>query len=200
GIESQRRDSSPLLGKLMQGVLTHLFPLTKSNNPFLVNDIITPEEREGYIQHAVQYVKRMIQRMLQDELDYGEFILTRGLWLGTQTEDYKAKQEHVELVERIRKRQPWREFTDGERIPYVYIQTALSARGHEKSEDPVYALENDVPLDYQHYLHHQLENQLARLFELLLPPNQVTSLFYGEHTRYASSRVSSKPKGEQTYA
>ena len=52
----------------------------------------------------------------------------------------------------------------------------------EKSEDPLFVLENNLPLDYNHYLEHQLKQPLIRLFEpILQSPEQV--LFVGEHTR-----------------
>lgn len=38
-----------------------------------------------------------------------------GLWLGTEAEDYKGKQGHVQLAERIRERDPTRQIGNGER-------------------------------------------------------------------------------------
>ena len=62
------------------------------------------------------------------------------------------------------------------------IKGAKGARGFEKSEDPLYVLENNLPLDYTHYLEHQLKQPLIRLFEpILQSPESV--LFVGEHTR-----------------
>jgi DNA polymerase delta subunit 1 len=37
------------------------------------------------------------------------------------------------------------------------IKGAKGARSFEKSEDPLYVLENNLPLDYTHYLEHQLK-------------------------------------------
>ncbi|KAJ3280432.1 DNA-directed DNA polymerase delta, partial [Borealophlyctis nickersoniae] len=123
GIESQRRDSCQFLTTIMTNVLDILFPRNKSNDAALVNDVITEEaslmtdwqERNQYITTACDYVRWNVAKLLQGDVDIGELIMTKGLWLGTETEDYKAKQAHVELVERIRKREPWREFKDGER-------------------------------------------------------------------------------------
>eukprot|EP00882_Tetradesmus_deserticola_P031389 GHRQ01035492.1.p2 GENE.GHRQ01035492.1~~GHRQ01035492.1.p2 ORF type:complete len:139 (-),score=36.85 GHRQ01035492.1:386-802(-) len=39
------------------------------------------------------------------------------------------------------------------------------AKAYEKAEDPIYALENNLPIDAQHYLDHQLAQPLMRIFE-----------------------------------
>lgn len=115
GIESQRRDSCLLLTNVMTKVLEILFPFNKSNNAHLVNDIITADERKAMINKAVEYTRNVIRKLLLGEYDMGQFIVTKGLWLGTESGDYKAKQVHVELVERMKKRDPSREFREGER-------------------------------------------------------------------------------------
>ena len=40
----------------------------------------------------------------------------------------------------------------GDRVAYVMIQAAKGSKGFEKSEDPLYALQNNLPIDYQYYL------------------------------------------------
>ena len=40
----------------------------------------------------------------------------------------------------------------GDRVAYVMIQAAKGSKGFEKSEDPLYALQNNLPIDYQHYI------------------------------------------------
>lgn len=67
-------------------------------------------------------------------------------------------------------------------MAFVMIKGAKGAKGFEKSEDPLFVLENNLPLDYNHYLEHQLKQPLIRIFEpILQSPEQV--LFVGEHTR-----------------
>jgi DNA polymerase delta subunit 1 len=48
--------------------------------------------------------------------------------------------------------------------------------------DPMYVLENDVPIDVEYYLSNQLEGPLTRIFEPILGP-AVSRLFSGDHTR-----------------
>ncbi|OZJ04428.1 hypothetical protein BZG36_02904 [Bifiguratus adelaidae] len=195
GIEMQRRDVIPLLSSVMESMLKLLFPPIKS--------AMSDEDRQKHIHSATEYVKMAIQEALAGNINVGEFVLTKGLWLGTEADDYKSKQAHVELVDRLRKRHPWREFRDGDRIPYVFIKAPPTAKGFEKSEDPRHVLDMGIVLDYQYYLRHQLEQPLTRILELLIPPSKIKHLFYGDHTKVqaASSRLANatssggKPKG-----
>ena len=41
---------------------------------------------------------------------------------------------------------------------------------YEKSEDPLYVLENNVPIDTKYYLDNQLAKPLMRIFEPILGP------------------------------
>jgi DNA polymerase elongation subunit (family B) len=43
--------------------------------------------------------------------------------------------------------------------------SAAGAKAYEKAEDPIYALEHNLPIDVQHYLDHQLAQPLMRIFE-----------------------------------
>ena len=40
----------------------------------------------------------------------------------------------------------------GDRVAYVMIKGMKGSKGYEKSEDPIYALENNLPIDYQYYI------------------------------------------------
>ena len=42
------------------------------------------------------------------------------------------------------------------------------AAAYEKSEDPIYVLENNIPIDTKYYLENQLSNPLMRIFEPIL--------------------------------
>lgn len=42
------------------------------------------------------------------------------------------------------------------------------AAAYEKSEDPLYVLENNIPIDTKYYLDNQLSKPLLRIFEPVL--------------------------------
>ena len=71
----------------------------------------------------------------------------------------------------------------GDRVAYVMIQAAKNSKGFEKSEDPLYALQNNLPIDYQFYLEHQLKQPLVRIFEPILKDKVEQILFAGDHMR-----------------
>lgn len=70
------------------------------------------------------------------------------------TSSYTAKQAHVELAERMRKRDEATAPSVGDRVQFVMIKGAKDSKGYEKSEDPLYVLEKNLPIDYNFYLEH----------------------------------------------
>lgn len=50
---------------------------------------------------------------------------------------YAAKQAHVELAERMRKRDPGSAPRLGDRVPYVIINKGKNVPAYEKAEDPI---------------------------------------------------------------
>jgi DNA polymerase delta subunit 1 len=79
-----------------------------------------------------------------------------------------VKQAHIELAEKMRKRDEATAPSVGDRVAYVMIKATKDARGYEKAEDPLFVLENNLPIDYNHYLEHQIKQPLIRIFEPIL--------------------------------
>lgn len=86
------------------------------------------------------------------------------------------------LAEKMHQRDPATAPAVGDRIPYVIIKGAKDAKAFEKAEDPLFVLENNLPLDAQYYLNNQLAKPLTRIFKPVLP-NVSAVLFHGDHTR-----------------
>lgn len=124
----------------------------------------------------------MISDLLQNKIDMSQLVITKAL----AKADYTAKQAHVELAERMRQRDAGSAPALGDRVAYVIVKaikgTSLSIRYHslnhitfvlgaaayEKSEDPLYVLENNIPIDTKYYLENQLSKPLMRIFEPIL--------------------------------
>lgn len=123
GIETVRRDNSPLVANLMN---TCLQKLLIERNP------------EG----AMDYAKEIISDLLCNKIDISQLVITKEL---TKTADnYSAKQAHVELAAKIRKRDPGNAPKLGDRVPYVIIAAAKNTPAYMKAEDPGYVLQNCV--------------------------------------------------------
>ena len=88
-----------------------------------------------------------------------------------------SPQAHVELAERMRKRDAGSAPTMGDRVAYVIIQGSKGAAAYEKSEDPIFVLENSIPIDTTYYLEQQLKNPLMSIFEPMLGESKAKSLF-----------------------
>jgi len=70
----------------------------------------------------------------------------------------------------------------GDRVAYVIIKGIKGAAAYEKSEDPLFVLENNIPIDTKYYLVNQLSKPLMRIFEPILG-EKANSLLSGGHTR-----------------
>jgi len=96
---------------------------------------------------------------------------------------YVNKSAHQNLAEKMRKRCQASAPQQGDRIAYVMIQQGKGSKGFEKSEDPLFALENGLPIDTNYYLENQLKQPLLRIFDAILGDKADSILFKGEHTR-----------------
>ncbi|XP_058075608.1 DNA polymerase delta catalytic subunit-like [Magnolia sinica] len=73
----------------------------------------------------------------------------------------------------------------GDRVPYVIIKAAKGAKAYERSEDPIFVLENNIPIDSHYYLENQISKPLLRIFDPILK-NAEKELLHGSHTRSVS--------------
>lgn len=163
GIETVRRDNCSLVRIVVDTVL---------------NKILIEKSIEG----ATKYVQNMISDLLQNKVDLSLLVISKSLGKGCHREDYAAKQAHVELAERIRARDPSAAPGTGDRVPYVILSSAKNTPAYDRSEDPLYVLENNLSIDAQHYIEHQLQQPLMRIFGPIMP-NAESVLFRGAHTR-----------------
>ncbi|KAK9314188.1 DNA polymerase family B-domain-containing protein [Lipomyces starkeyi] len=163
GIETVRRDNCRLVQNVIETVLKM---------------ILHDRDVDG----AQEFVKKIISDLLQNKIDMSLLVITKAL----SKSDYAAKQAHVELAERMRKRDAGSAPTLGDRVAYVIIRGAKNDKNYERSEDPLYVLDNNLPIDTKYYLDNQLANPLQRIFEPILGARKAQLLLTGEHTRTIS--------------
>lgn len=136
---------------------------------------VSPLHRDP--ESAVSYAQRTISDLLCNRIDISQLVISKEL---TKTdEEYAGKQAHVELANKMRKRDPGSAPQLGDRVPYVI--TAVGGKNtaaYAKAEDPLYVLKNNVPIDAKYYLENQLTNPLMRIFEPILgEPKAKSALF-----------------------
>jgi DNA polymerase delta subunit 1 len=163
GIETVRRDNCELVKVVIQTCL---------------NKILYEKDVSG----AMGYVKSVIKDLYTDNVDLSQLVISKSYTKNV----YASKQAHVELAERLKKRGI--HVGIGDRIAYVIVKGDKKMAAYEKSEDPVYVLEHNLPIDKEYYIEQQLSKPLHRLFEPIL--DNVSSLFNGQHTQVISKNVS----------
>ncbi|KAJ4354904.1 DNA-directed DNA polymerase delta [Ascochyta clinopodiicola] len=170
GIETVRRDNCRLVQTVIETSLRML---------------LIDQDPDG----AQEFVKDTISDLLQNKIDMSNLVITKAL---TKQEDkegkggYANKQAHVELAERMKKRDAGSAPALGDRVAYVMVKGASGSKNYEKSEDPLWVLENNLPIDTRYYLDNQLAKPLGRIFEPILGEKKANSLLTGEHTRAIS--------------
>ena len=170
GIETVRRDFAPLTGRVLKGVLDRLL-------------------YQADIEGAETFVKQEIQSLLLNKTDIAELILSKQLSRMVGDPDYRVKLIHTELAHRMALRDPGSAPVRGDRVPFVILRKGKKARKHECSEDPLYALENQLPIDTSYYIDSQLRKPLERILEPVLGEARTRELFIGEHTRRKVKRI-----------
>lgn len=197
GIETVRRDNCRLVATVIETCLRKML---------IDRDVKGAEE----------YTKQVISDLLQNKIDMSQLVITKAL----AKADYTNKQPHVELAERMRQRDPGtllnrlkmtRLYTNrilrdlnhfhvctpgsapalGDRVGYVMIKGMKDAKGYEKSEDPIFVLENSVPIDTKFYLENQLSKPLIRIFEPILGEKAQSLRKYLHTSSFNSSHASS---------
>ena len=160
GIETVRRDNCLLVRQVIETVL---------------EKILKERDEQG----AIKYVQNTIADLLQNKLDFSQLVITKGFT--KDADSYGVKMAHIELAQRMRQRDPATAPVVGDRIAYVIIKAAKNAKAHLKSEDPILALEHNLPIDTKHYLDQFLTKPLLRIFEPIVH-NAASVLLHGEHT------------------
>lgn len=166
GIETVRRDNCRLVQTLIDTCLRKMLI-----------------DRD--VQGAEDFVKQTISDLLQNKVDMSQLVISKQL----AKADYAAKQAHVELAEKMRKRDPGSAPALGDRVPFVIVKGVKGAAAYERSEDPLYVLEHGVPIDSRYYLDNQLSKPLMRIFEPIMG-SKASSLLNGPHTRVVQNVTS----------
>ena len=151
GLQVVRRDTC----MYVRGILKQLLYLVlESNDP----------------RPAIEYARQSAKDLLNGRVDVTELTMSKQL-----SADYKTKQPHVEVRNKIRARAPGSEPQNGDRVPF------LITKGHgllcDKAEDPAYVAEHKVPVDFLYYFDHQLQKPVCDLLEPLVGRRPFETIF-----------------------
>jgi DNA polymerase delta subunit 1 len=158
GLENVRRDNAPLCAEMCDRAL----------EMFLAKN-----DEKG----AIQMIISDLVDLRQGKTDLSKLIISRQL----RASAYKGKQPHVELFHKLQKRDAGSAPRAGDRISYVFIQGLVGKdKRCDLAEDPMYALKNQLPIDYAYYFS-ALETAVGKLVTPFLGTARTHDLFHGEH-------------------
>ena len=159
GLQLVRRDNTPHMREVCKELLDVVLESSDTGPP-----------KELALQRAIE--------LIEGDVPNEKLILSQGL-----SDSYKSKgfsvsinspdikdinQAHVQVVRKMRERQPGSEPQSGDRVPYILIDTGdPKAKAFEKSEDPKYAKDNNLKVDYNYYFINKFLNPVCDLIEPL---------------------------------
>lgn len=150
------------------------------------------------VENAVQHVRDMIEnvRMLRYTMD--KFVITKSL--SKKTKEYVNPQPQQALVARLSKRRHMmkdqyvgtsEEYHLGDRVPYVIVAAPKNELIRNKSEDPLYAILKNVPLDIGYYVDHMIIKPISRFCEPLVAESDKVGYLF-DHTIPITSALASR--------
>jgi DNA polymerase elongation subunit (family B) len=152
GMETVRRDVCDLVRMSVAGTLGDIF---------IRHDI----------KLAVRNARAMFAELMHGDVAIDKLIITKSM--SKKKSPFATKQPHVDLAERMRARGDTR-YAIGDRVRMVFVDRGKKDRGQKtksyvKSEDPMRAAIEDIPIDREYYVENQLTKPLLRLFECVVP-------------------------------
>jgi DNA polymerase delta subunit 1 len=108
------------------------------------------------------------------EVDIYQLIMSQAL-----KSSYKIPMPHSECAKRMRERDPGSAPVTGSRVPYVFIKGAMKTQAYYNTEDPLFVIENNIPIDYDYYLNNKFLKPLRRLFKYVVPEEEFREAMYG---------------------
>nr|QYA18481.1 replicative polymerase delta family B [Clandestinovirus] len=178
GIETVRRDSIPLTKEVVQKILDTVLV---AKEPRVAEDgTLLPADYTPEIQKAVKIAQDVVRDVYLNKIELGKVVITKAY--SKERHEYMSPQPHIELAYRMSLRDPLTAPNKGTRVPYVVRKGNKEDKVWQKSEDPIYALRNGIPIDSEYYLE-MLRKPLLRIFDPLIGEDQARSrIFTGEHT------------------
>jgi DNA polymerase delta subunit 1 len=142
GLQVVRRDSCPYVRETLKKLLDLIL---ESSDPRPAIDLARERARD-LMGGAVPVERLLMSKQLASE--------------------YKVPMPHVAVRDKIKARAPGSEPQQGDRVPFVIVKGP--GRMFEKAEDPVWAREKSIPIDYQYYFTNQFKKPVQDLLDPLV--------------------------------
>ena len=145
GLQLVRRDNTPHMREVCKELLDVVLESSDTGPP-----------KALALQRAIE--------LIEGDVPNEKLILSQGL-----SDSYKSQNlAHVQVRNKMRDRQPGSEPQSGDRVPYILLDTGdPKAKAYEKAEDPKYAKDNNLKVDYAYYFINKFLNPVCDLIEPL---------------------------------
>lgn len=177
GLEPVRSDISPLQKNLSNMLLNHIL-ITKNTS-----------EMKKYIKNLVESIG------LYQDIDL--YLLQNSKELKREVEDYTNEQLHSSLVKRLKKENRPSIPKVGDRVAYIVTTKADSPKICQRTEDPIYVLDNNIEIDKQYYID-QTKSIVDRICKFSLTPLEISEIYESIYTSCDQRLVNGKRKIEKT--
>lgn len=147
GLVLKRRDNAPIVKDIYGGIID-----------ILMND--------KDVNKSIDFLKSSLQNVVDGKCKINKLVVTKSL-----RSFYKNPQQipHKVLADRIGERDPGNRPKPGDRIPFAYIvNDKKKALQGEKIELPSYITENNLPIDYAHYITNQIMKPILQIYAQVL--------------------------------
>ena len=159
GLQLVRRDNTPHVREVCKELLDVVLDAPDTGPP----KELARERASQLLAGEVPNEKLILSQSLADTYKVG------GKSVSIMSpESMHINQAHVQVVNKMRQRKPGSEPQSGDRVPYLLTKTDNpKAKAFEKSEDPKYVEENNVPIDYHYYFENKFLNPVCDLLDPL---------------------------------
>jgi DNA polymerase elongation subunit (family B) len=159
GLQLVRRDNTPHMREVCKELLDVVLESSDTGPP----KALALQRAIELIEGDVPNEKLILSQSLSDSYK------VKGFAVSINSPNIKdINQAHVQVVRKMRERQPGSEPQSGDRVPYILIDTGdPKAKAFEKSEDPKYAKDNNLKIDYNYYFINKFLNPVCDLIEPL---------------------------------
>ncbi|QIG59861.1 hypothetical protein [Dishui Lake phycodnavirus 4] len=146
GLQVVRRDNTPYVREVCKELLDVVLSSSDPEPPKALAHQRAVELLDGRVEHK----KLLLSQQLGDK--------------------YKSQNlPHVAVRNKMRERKPGSEPQSGDRVPYLLVDTGNErAKAYEKAEDPGWALDHALPIDYRYYFMNKFLNPICDLLEPLV--------------------------------
>jgi DNA polymerase delta subunit 1 len=159
GLQLVRRDNTPHMREVCKELLDVVLT---SGDPGPPKELARDRANE-LLSGGISHDKLILSQSLSDSYKVGGKSVSIN-----SPESIHINQAHVQVVNKMRQRKPGSEPQSGDRVPYLLTKTDNSkAKAFEKSEDPKYVEEHNIPVDYHYYFVNKFLNPVCDLLDPL---------------------------------